>query len=61
MTTADDTGPKKSRCAKCKKRDHKRCRWITRGVDCGCCCPWLEADMWQRFPSLRAIALEENE
>jgi hypothetical protein len=52
--------PSKPRCLACKRGNCLRCRWLTHRVDCSCCCSWLTADVWQAFPSLRAVALEEN-
>ena len=56
--TETDTGPVHDRCLPCRKGRCVGCLWRTRW--CGHDCPWLVADVIEHFPSLRAIALEEN-
>lgn len=43
-------------CDRCTEGLHLACEGT-----CPCLCPWLAADVWLAFPSLRRIWIEEPE
>lgn len=53
--------PQHPTCLPCRKGRCLGCQWKRRRTGCSCACSWLVADVLANFPSLRRIALEENE